>query len=176
MRGDLQRMIGHIPCPAASSTPVKVLGIGFGAGVSAGSFTGYPSVKSITICEMEPKVPPTSTKYFAPYDNDVYHDPRTHIVYDDGRHFLTTTAEKFDIIASDPLDVWVKGTATIYSSDYFEKVKQHLNPGGYFTLYVPLYESDEETVKSEIATFFKVFPNGTIWANLNNGSGYDPWC
>ena len=39
------------------------------------------------------------------------HDPRTHIVYDDARHYLLTTTEKFDIIASDPLDVFVKGTA-----------------------------------------------------------------
>ena len=38
---------------------------------------------------------------------------------------------------------------------------------------MPLYESDPETVKSEIATFFEVFPNGTIWANDNNGQGYD---
>ena len=168
----LQRMIGHIPA-LLHPGPVKVLGIGFGAGVSAGSFTNYPSVKSITICEMEPKVPPTSSKYFAPFDNNVKNDPRTRIVYDDGRHFLLTTAETFDIIASDPLDVWVKGTATIYSSDYFEQVKRHLNPGGYFTLYVPLYESDEATVKSEIATFFQVFPHGTIWANTTQGQGYD---
>jgi spermidine synthase len=52
-------------------------------------------------------------------------------------------------------------------------VKAHLNPGGYFTLYVPLYESDEETVRSEFATFFQVFPHGTVWANLINGQGYD---
>jgi spermidine synthase len=168
----LQRMIGHIPA-LIHPGPVKILGIGFGAGVSAGSFVPYPSVKSITVVEMEPKVPPTSTRYFAPYDNNVKNDPRTTIVYDDGRHFMMTTKEKYDIIASDPLDVWVKGTASIYSKDYFEKVKAHLNPGGYFTLYVPLYESDEETVKSEFATFFAVFPHGTVWANLNDGQGYD---
>lgn len=168
----LQRMIGHIPA-LIHPNPVKILGIGFGAGVSAGSFVPYASVKSITVVEMEPKVPPTSSKYFAPYDNNVFHDPRTNIVYDDGRHFMMTTKEKYDIIASDPLDVWVKGTASIYSKDYFETVKAHLNPGGYFTLYVPLYESDEATVKSEFATFFAVFPHGTVWANLNNGQGYD---
>ncbi len=168
----LQRMIGHIPA-LIHPGPAKVLGIGFGAGVSAGSFVPYASVKSITVVEMEPKVPPTSAKYFGPFDNNVKNDPRTHIVYDDGRHFIMTTKEKFDIIASDPLDVWVKGTASIYSKDYFEKVKAHLNPGGYFTLYVPLYESDEETVRSEFATFFSVFPNGTVWANLNEGQGYD---
>ena len=86
------------------------------------------------------------------------HDPRTHIVYDDARHFMLTTKEKFDIIASDPLDVFVKGTAALYSKEYFESVKQHLNPGGMFTLYVPLYETDVATIKSEVATFFEVFP------------------
>src|SRR5581483_4776642 len=87
--------------------------------------------------------------------------------------FLRTTTEKFDIIASDPLDVWVKGTAGIYSADYFQEVKRHLNPGGMFSLYVPLYESDEATVRSELATFFEAFPNATVWANTINGQGYD---
>ena len=52
-------------------------------------------------------------------------------------------------------------------------VRDHLNPGGIVTQWVPLYESDPETVKSEIATFFQVFPGGQIFANLNNGLGYD---
>ncbi len=52
-------------------------------------------------------------------------------------------------------------------------MKRHLNPGGMFTLYVPLYESDLPTVQSELATFFAVFPYGTIWANTRDGQGYD---
>ena len=77
------------------------------------------------------------------------------------------------IIASDPLDVFAKGTAAIYSKEYFELVKRHLNPGGIVTQWVPLYESDMQTVKSEIATFFDVFPTGSIFANELNGGGYD---
>ncbi len=125
------------------------------------------------MCEIEPVVPPTSTRYFAEFDYDVYHNPRTHIVYDDARHYVLTTPDKFDIIASDPLDVFVKGTAALYSKEYFQSVKDHLNPGGMFTLYVPLYESDERTVQSEVATFFDVFPYGTLWANTRDGLGYD---
>jgi spermidine synthase len=52
-------------------------------------------------------------------------------------------------------------------------VKRHLKPGGMFSLYVPLYESDERTVRSELATFFEAFPNATVWANTINGQGYD---
>ncbi len=168
----LQRTVGHLPA-LLHTGPKSVLGIGFGAGVSAGTFTRYPTIEKITVCEIEPVIPPTSTRYFAAQDYDVLHNPKTRIVYDDARHYLMTTKEKFDVIASDPLDVFAKGTAALYSREYFEAVKKHLNPGGYFSLYVPLYESDERTVRSEIATFFEAFPNGTLWANTVNGMGYD---
>jgi spermidine synthase len=168
----LQRMVGHLP-GLIHPNPKSVLGIGFGAGVSAGTFTRYPGIEKITVCEIEPVIPPASTRYFAPQDYDVYHNPRTHIVYDDARHYLLTTNEKFDIIASDPLDVFVKGTAALYSQEYFEAVKQHLNPGGMFSLYVPLYETDEPTIKSELETFFRAFPYGTVWSNTRDGLGYD---
>jgi spermidine synthase len=168
----LQRMVGHLPA-LLHPNPQSVLGIGFGAGVSAGTFTRYPGIQHITVCEIEPVIPPISTRYFFQQDYDVMDNPRTRIVYDDARHYVLTTTEKFDIIASDPLDVFVKGTAALYSKEYFESVKQHLNPGGMFSLYVPLYESDVRTVKSELATFFEVFPYGTVWANTYNGLGYD---
>jgi spermidine synthase len=168
----LQRMLGHIPA-LIHNGPESVLVVGFGAGVTAGTFVVHPEVKNITICEIEPLIPQASSKYFATENYNVFHDPRTRMVYDDARHFVLTTREKFDIITSDPIHPWVKGTATLYSKEYFELVKQHLNPGGVITQWVPLYESDFETVKSELATFFDVFPNGTIWGNDINGEGYD---
>ncbi len=167
----LQRMLGHMPA-LFHRDPKSVLIVGFGAGVTAGTFVTYPEVRRIVICEMEPLIPPTATKYFGKENYDVMHDPRVQIVYDDARHYILTTNEKFDIITSDPIHPWVKGSATLYSKEYFELVKQHLNPGGLVTQWVPLYESDTATVKSEIATFFDVFPDGTVWGNENNG-GYD---
>jgi spermidine synthase len=168
----LQRMVGHLPA-LIHPNPKSVLGIGFGAGVSAGTFTRYPGIEHITVCEIEPIIPPTSTRYFYRQDYDVLHNPKTRIVFDDARHYLMTTTDMYDVIASDPLDVFVKGTAALYSKEYFDAVKRHLNPGGMFSLYVPLYESDERTVRSELATFFEAFPNATVWANTINGQGYD---
>jgi spermidine synthase len=168
----LQRMVAHLP-GLAHPHPMSVLGIGFGAGVSAGSFTRYPGMRHITICEIEPVIPPASARFFGPQNYDVYHDPRTQIVYDDARHYLLTTNSTFDIIASDPLDVFAKGTAALYTREYFEVVKRRLNPGGLFSLYVPLYEADEPTVRSELETFFQAFPNATLWSNTRRGKGYD---
>ena len=169
----LQRLLGHLPA-LLHSNPRSILVVGCGAGVTAGTFVVHPEVQQITICEIEPRIPPASAEYFAKENHNVIRDRRTRIVYDDARHFVLTTPEKFDIITSDPIHPWVKGIAPLYSTEYFQLVKQHLNPGGFVTQWVPLYESNEETVQSEIATFFEVFPNGTVWGNLNtDGQGYD---
>jgi spermidine synthase len=168
----LQRMLGNLPAlfhPDSKS----VLVVGFGAGVTAGSFVLQPTIEKIAICELERLVPPAADKYFRKENYNVKNDRRTTIHYDDARHVILTSKEKFDIITSDPIHPWVKGTSSLYSKQYFELVKQHLRPGGIVTQWVPLYESDFATVKSQLATFFDVFPNGTVWANTINGQGND---
>ena len=168
----LQRMLGHIPA-MLHPDPRSVLVVGCGAGVTAGSFLLYPEIGKIVICEIEPLIPQAVARFFAKQNYNVVHDPRVKIVYDDARHYVLTTPDKFDIITSDPIHPWVKGAATLYTKEYFEMCKRHLNPGGLVTQWVPLYESNFEVVKSEIATFFDVFPHGTIWSNDDNGAGYD---
>jgi spermidine synthase len=169
----LQRMLGHLPA-LLHERAKSVLIVGFGAGVTAGSFVVHPEIEHITICEIEPEIPPNSDKYFGPENHHVLRDPRTRIHYDDARHFVLTSPEKFDIITSDPIHPFVKGMASLYTTEYFEMCKRHLNPGGFVTQWVPLYESTPEAVRSEVATFFEAFPNGTIWGNVNtDGEGYD---
>jgi spermidine synthase len=168
----MQRMLGDIPA-LFHQDPESVLVVGFGAGITAGTFVLQPAVKNIGICELEPLVPPAAGKYFAKENYGVKDDRRTTIHYDDARHFIRTSKEKFDIVTSDPIHPWVKGTSSLYSRQYFDLVKKHLKPGGIVTQWVPLYESDIATVKSELATFFDVFPNGTVWGNTINGHGND---
>jgi spermidine synthase len=169
----LQRMLGHISA-LMHPDPHSVLVVGFGAGVTAGSFVLHPGIKRIVICEIEPLIPRMVAPYFTKENNDVVHDPRVEVVYDDARHYILTSNEKFDIITSDPIHPWVKGAASLYTKEYFELVKSHLNPGGVVTQWVPLYQSTEDVIKSEVATFFNVFPYGTIWSNqYASGGGYD---
>ena len=168
----LQQMLGSLPA-LLHRKPRSILVVGFGAGVTAGSFIPYPDVERIVICEIEPLIPKMVTGYFAEQNHQVLSDPRVEIIYDDARHYILTSREKFDIITSDPIHPWVKGAATLYTREYFELVKRHLNPGGLVTQWVPLYESDQAVVKSEVATFFDVFPDGSVWGNANGGMGYD---
>jgi spermidine synthase len=175
----LQRMLGHITHLIPKS-PSNAVVIGCGAGVTAGAVSIGPGVKTMTIAEIEPLVPRSVARYFWMHNYAVVGDetgappnPKVTVHIDDARHFLLTTDQKFDAITSDPLDPWVKGAATLYSEEFFTLVKSKLNPGGVVTLFVQLYESNTAAVKSEIATFMKVFPNSVIWGNTNNGQGYD---
>jgi spermidine synthase len=168
----LQRMLGHLTT-LIPENPETVLVIGCGAGVTAGAVSIDPAVKQQTIAEIEPLVPRVVSTYFAEHNFDVVRNPKVRIHLDDARHFLQTTDEQFDAITSDPLDPWVKGAAMLYTREFFELVKERLKPGGVVTLFVQLYESNTEAVKSEIGTFFEAFPNGMIFANTYNGAGYD---
>jgi spermidine synthase len=168
----LQRMLGHLTT-LIPANPKSVLVIGCGAGVTAGAVSIDPAVERLTIAEIEPLVPRVVSTYFAEHNFNVVANPKTRVELDDARHYLLTTEEMFDAITSDPLDPWVKGAAMLYSREFFQTVKEHLNPGGVVTLFVQLYESNPEAVKSEIATFLEAFPNGVVWGNTQNGAGYD---
>ena len=168
----LQRMLGHLTTLVPGHAR-SVLVIGCGAGVTAGAVSIDPRVERVTIAEIEPLVPRVVSKYFGTENHHVIDNPKVRVRIDDARHFLLTSKEKFDAITSDPLDPWVKGAATLYTKEFFEAAKAHLNPGGVVTLFVQLYESTPEAVKSEMATFFAVFPNGIIAGNTFRGVGYD---
>jgi spermidine synthase len=176
-------MLGHIPA-LVHRKPETVLVVACGAGVTAGSFVVHPEVKRIVICDIEPLVPTVVAPMFG---RENYHvvdgidreNPHTvngkqvEVVYDDGRHFLRTTREKFDIITSDPIDPWVKGCAALNTVEYYQMCRDHLNPGGIVCLWIPLYESNLDTTKSVIATFFQVFPEGMFFSNERDEMGYD---
>jgi len=168
----LQRMLGHFTT-LVPQHPRSVLVIGCGAGVTAGAVSISPLVERVTIAEIEPLVPQVASKYFGEFNYSVVKNPKVHIQIDDARHFLGTTTERFDAITSDPFDPWVKGAANLYTKEFWELAKSHLNPGGVVTVFVQLYEAGTPAVKSEVATFLKVFPGGIVWANNYNGQGYD---
>jgi spermidine synthase len=183
----LQRMLGHIPA-LVHPNPKTVLVVACGAGVTAGSFIPHPEVEEIVICDIEPLVPTYVTPFFSKEnfnvvgryvdgkvtDREFVDSGRVKLVFDDGRHYINTLKDKkFDIITSDPIDPWAKGTAALNSKEYYQKCKDHLNPGGVMALWMPIYESDEKTLKSVIATFFEVFEDGILWTNDSGRSGYD---
>jgi len=93
------------------------------------------------------------------------------VVYDDGRHFLRTAQEKFDMITSDPVGPWVKGCAALNTVEYYQMCRDHLNPGGSVCLWFPINEGDLETTKSVINTDrnLRLQYLAGMWLNSNMG-------
>jgi spermidine synthase len=168
----LQRMLGHLTT-LLSPAPDNVLVIGCGAGVTAGAVSIDPAVKSETIAEIEPLVPQVVSRHFGNFNFNVVDNPKVHVQIDDARHFLLTSKQKWSAITSDPFDPWVKGAATLYTEEFWKEARSRLTPDGVVTVFVQLYESGMDAVKSEMATFFKAFPNGIVFGNTYGGSGYD---
>ena len=169
----LQRMMGHFPA-LMHPNPKTALVIGFGAGVTAGSLVIHPEIERIVICDFEPLMPEIGGKYFAAENYNVVDDPRVEIVVDDARHYVATTREQFDIITSDPLDPWMDGAAVLYTVEFYELARQRLRPGGVVAQWLPLYETDEPSMKSELASFLEVFPEGTVWSShIPRNGGHD---
>ena len=168
----LQRLLGHLTTLVPES-PRGVLVIGCGAGVTAGAVSLDPRVESETIVEIEPIVPTAVLAHFSDHNGGVLRDAKVRVVIDDGRHHLLSTPRTYDAITSDPLDPWVRGAAPLYTFEFFELAKSRLRPGGVFTLFVQLYQTNDAAVKSQLATFFAVFPDGLVIGNTLGGMGYD---
>ena len=168
----LQRMLGHLATLVPDSGR-SFLVIGLGAGVTAGAVAIDPRAERVVVAEIEPLTVHAAAEHFRAENFGVVDNPIVDIRIDDGRHYLATTDATFDAITSDPLDPWVKGAAALYTREFWQLARSRLNPGGVVTVFVQLYETTEEAVKSEMASFFDVFPNGAVFANTVEGMGYD---
>lgn len=167
----LQRLLGHLSA-LTHPHPRRVLVVGLGAGVTAGALALHPEVERLVICEIEPRVA-GAARLFAHENYRVLDDPRVQVVYDDARHFLATTDERFDVITSDPIHPWVRGNSVLFSREYYEIVKARLAPHGIATQWVPLYDTSEEAIRIQMRTFLAAFPNGSVWNSSAAGRGYD---
>jgi spermidine synthase len=169
----LQRMLGHMATLFPKQAPSDVLVIACGAGVTAGSVSIDPRLVREVIAEIEPLVPEVVGRLFGAHNFNVVDNQKVTIEIDDARHYLMTNKKKYDAITSDPFDPWVKGAAGLYSAEFFQLIKDRLNDGGVVTVFVQLYESNVDAVKSEIGTFLEVFPEGLVFGNTFNDQGYD---
>jgi spermidine synthase len=167
----LERLLGHLSA-LAHPQPKSVLVVGLGGGVTAGALTLHPGIERIVICEIEPRVA-GAARQFAPENYEVLSSPKVELVFDDARHFLSTTDERFDIITSDPIHPWVRGNSVLFSREYYQIVRSRLLPGGIATQWVPLYETSEEAIRIQMRTFSDAFPQGTVWNSAVSGRGYD---
>lgn len=159
-----QLLLGHIPLFLHGS-PENVLNIGLGGGFTVGALTTHPDVKSIDTVDIDPLVFEATEKFFTPYNNNALADPRVKKHVQDGRHFLETTRKKYDVIISEPPNIWVSGVSQLFTREFYRTVDEHLATGGILTQWSPAYELDQNDLKLILSTIRERFEYVAFWTN-----------
>jgi len=154
------KMVGHLPFFAGLKCN-NVLVVGFGIGVTTSAVASHPEVKHIDCVELVAGLK-GAAHYYSDLNHGIERDPRLSVRSGDGRHFLQSTTETFDLITTDPTHP-ILGSASLYTREYFELCRSHLNKGGMVSQYLPLHKLLPGDFKGIIQTFCSVFPKCTIW-------------
>jgi len=156
-----QILQGHIPMllhPEAK----QVLQVGFGSGETAHIVTQYANVEQHDTVEISQSVIDTSARFFQDINHDVVKNPKFHPIIMDGANYLRLTRKKYDVIMNDSIWPFYAGNSGLYTRGYFEAGRDHLNPGGIMTSWLPIDIAIDD-FKVLLNTFHSVFPYVTVW-------------
>jgi spermidine synthase len=154
------RMYGHIPL-LLHAKPRRVLQITFGVGNSLASVLTHP-VESVTCVELSPGVI-EAAPFFRATNRDALKDPRVELVIGDGRNFLLTSRERYDVIRLDPPELHTAGVVNLYTREFYELARDHLAEGGIFSIWINNVMTPEPEIRMILRTLAAVFPHVSVW-------------
>jgi predicted membrane-bound spermidine synthase len=130
--------------------PTRVANIGFGSGLTTHTLLTTGLVERLDSIEIEPFMVQAARKGFGPRINNVFVDPRSHIIYEDARTFFASSHEPYDLIVSEPSNPWVSGVATLFSDEFYGRIAHYLAADGYFAQWMQVYETNIGIVASVV--------------------------
>jgi spermidine synthase len=155
-------LLGHLPV-LAHPAPRTALVVGLGAGITLGGVAAHPGLDAIDIVEIEPAVVEAS-RLFSHLHGDPLRDARVRLLLQDGRNHLLTTRRRYDVITSDPIHPWARGSAYLYTTEYYQLARERLAPGGVMCQWLPLYQLGDKDLRAAVGSFVDVFPEATLWS------------
>lgn len=161
--GDMQvqRTLGHLPM-LLHPHPRSAFVLGTGTGMTLGAVSLHPEVERIVLGEIEEAMLGVA-RTFDRWNDRVLDDPRLRVVLNDGRNFLSTTRERFDVVTADPIHPWSGGAGYLYTREYFRSVSDRLAPGGIACQWLPLYELTVDDIRTVLRTFSDSFEHVAVW-------------
>ncbi len=153
-------MLAHLPL-LLHPAPHSALTVGFGSGGTSHALTTHPGVAAHCV-EIEPEVV-RAAHFFTRQNFGVLADPRFHLVINDARDLLHAGVETYDVISTDVTNLQYMQNGNLYSVEYFQMMKDKLNPGGIACAWIPMASVSTLELKILLASFQKVFPHTSLW-------------
>jgi spermidine synthase len=154
-------LLGHLPV-LLHPAPRSALVVGLGAGITLGAVATHEEIETLKLVEIEPAVVEAAALFSHANDNAL-EDPRLEIAIQDGRNFLKTSPDRFDVITADPIHPWTAGSAYLYTAEYFRIAGAQLRDGGVMCQWLPAYGLSHDDFRSVVASFADAFPHATLW-------------
>jgi spermidine synthase len=147
--------------------PRSLLLIGGGVNGSLAQALQHSTLERIDYVEFDPTVLDLARRYFPREWAPIGSDPRVHTHPIDGRLFLKTTRDRFDVIILNLPDPQTAQLNRFYTYGFFREVAARLNPGGVFSFQL---RAAEDYISPELADFLRcinktlseVFPEVTF--------------
>ncbi len=158
---DTQILAGHLGVLTHPGEVKRVLLVGMGAGITAGSLLAHP-IDVLDVVEISPAVI-EAARLFGNDNGHALDDPRCRVHIEDAKTFLLLSPEKYDLIVSVPSNPWVSGVSGLFSRDFFQVASEHLAPGGRIVQWFHTYESSDAMVRLVLRTLRDTFKHGTSW-------------
>jgi spermidine synthase len=155
-------LTGAVPLairPDAKSAAV----IGIGTGLTTHTLLQNLSLAAVETIEIEAAMA-EAARGFAPRNNAAFLDPRGRIWIDDAKTFFATRGRRYDIVISEPSNPWVSGVSSLFTREFYHRIRGHLNPRGILVQWFQLYEIDPSLLASVIHALGDAFPHYVVFA------------
>lgn len=116
--------------------------IGFGSGLTTTTLLGSPTLERVDTIEIEPQMV-EGARQFGGIVAPAYDDPRSRIVIDDAKSYFARGRLRYDLIVSEPSNPWVSGVASLFTQEFYARIRRQLNPGGLFVQWIQVYEFND---------------------------------
>lgn len=152
--------IGALPV-MLHPNPKRALVIGLGGGATPGAVAQYADL-DVDVVELSGAVVHGAT--FFPHINfNLLERSNVTLRVDDGRNFLLTTRNRYDVITADIILPHTAGAGALYAREYFQLVRNALADDG---LALQWNGAPTDTpYKMIMRTFMSVFPYTTLWGD-----------
>ena len=132
--------------------------IGHGSGMTATALLTSPTLERVVTIEIEPLMVEGSM-VFRPANEPALTDPRSAFVFDDAKAYFAYRRERFDIVFAEPSNPWVSGIASLFTAEFYERVREVVAEDGVLVQWVHTYELTDELFLSVVAALDDVFPS-----------------
>jgi hypothetical protein len=135
----------------------------FGVGSTARALADTPTLQRIDVVDISRDILRSSDLIFPARGSNPLGDPRVTRQVEDGRFYLQTTRRKYDLITGEPPPPKIAGVVNLYSAEFFRLVRSRLNPGGFCSYWLPVYQMQPDEMRAIVRAFLDAFPEGTLW-------------